>query len=106
MLRRIGCGAALLVFAAATIFGQSQNATLDGQVTDKSGASVPSASVTITNSERAVSSSVQADNEGRAQNGPHSPAQHRHRFEEHPLSKYARDAAASEAATGVSKRRL
>jgi hypothetical protein len=61
----MGCGAALLVFAAATIFGQSQNATLDGQVTDKSGASVPSASVTITGSERAISSTVQSDNEGR-----------------------------------------
>ncbi|HLH01181.1 MAG TPA: carboxypeptidase-like regulatory domain-containing protein [Bryobacteraceae bacterium] len=65
MPRRIGLGAAVLLLAAGSLFGQSQNATLDGQVIDKSGASVPGAAVTITNAERAVSSTVQSDNEGR-----------------------------------------
>ncbi len=56
--------AAALLFAGIA-FGQSQNATLDGQVTDKSGAVVPQASVTVSAAERNLSSTVQTDQQGR-----------------------------------------
>jgi hypothetical protein len=47
------------------LFGQSQNASLEGQVLDKSGATVPQATVTISAAERALSSSLQTDSDGR-----------------------------------------
>jgi hypothetical protein len=50
---------------AASAWAQSQNARLDGQVTDKSGAIVPQATVTVSAAERQLSSTVQTDNEGR-----------------------------------------
>ncbi|MGA8594570.1 MAG: TonB-dependent receptor [Bryobacteraceae bacterium] len=56
--------AAQLLLAAA-IFGQSQNASLDGQVTDKSGASIPQATVTISAAATQLSSTVQTDSSGR-----------------------------------------
>ncbi len=54
----------LLIFSAAA-FGQSQNATLEGQVSDATGAFVPQAKVTITSVDRQISSSVQTDESGR-----------------------------------------
>jgi hypothetical protein len=56
---------AALFLSSVLSFGQSQNATLDGQITDKTGAVIPGAKVTITGTERAVSTSVQTDSEGR-----------------------------------------
>jgi len=56
--------AALLLFAAAT-FGQSQNANVGGRVTDASGATVPNATVTLTQSERSLKTTVQTDSDGR-----------------------------------------
>ncbi len=54
-----------LLSTSGLLFAQSQNATLDGQVTDKSGAVIPQASVTISAAERALSSTVQSDSDGR-----------------------------------------
>ena len=54
-----------VLLSSATLFAQSQNATLDGQITDKSGAVVPQATVTISAAERALKSTVQTDSEGR-----------------------------------------
>src|SRR5579872_2969558 len=56
--------AALLLFGTAA-FAQSQNASLGGQVSDPSGAFVPGASVTVTSTERSISSTVQTDSGGR-----------------------------------------
>ena len=55
----------LLLFTSALAFGQSQNASLEGQVVDKSGATIPQATVTVTGSERAISATLQTDNDGR-----------------------------------------
>ncbi len=55
----------LLLLAAGSLLAQSQNASLDGQVTDKSGAVIPQASVTISAAERSASSTIQTDNGGR-----------------------------------------
>jgi len=55
---------AVLLFAACA-FGQSQNATLGGQVTDPSGSFVPNASVTIKASDRQFTSTVKSDTDGR-----------------------------------------
>src|SRR5579864_487582 len=56
--------AALLLFAASA-FGQSQNASLGGQVQDASGAFVPNATVTVTSTERGFSSVIKTDSDGR-----------------------------------------
>jgi hypothetical protein len=50
--------------AAVSVFAQSQNASLDGQVTDKSGAVVPQATVTVTAAERQLNFTSQTDNLG------------------------------------------
>jgi len=55
--------APLLCLAAA--WGQSQNASLTGQVTDKTGAAVPNATVTLTSTTRNIPQTVTTDNEGR-----------------------------------------
>ncbi|MFZ0594089.1 MAG: carboxypeptidase-like regulatory domain-containing protein, partial [Bryobacteraceae bacterium] len=65
MLRRLLCMSAAQLLLAAAIFGQSQNASLDGQVTDKSGASIPQATVTISAAATQLSSTVQTDSSGR-----------------------------------------
>jgi len=57
--------AALVLFAAATLWGQSQNASLTGQVTDKTGAAVPGATVTLNSTERKIPQTVTTDPEGR-----------------------------------------
>jgi Carboxypeptidase regulatory-like domain len=56
--------AAILLFAAIA-FGQSQNASLGGHVSDQSGGLVPQASVAITSTERQLRTEVQTDSEGR-----------------------------------------
>ena len=56
--------AALLLFAAMA-FGQSQNANVGGRVTDPSGASVPNATVNLSQSERSLKTTVQSDSDGR-----------------------------------------
>src|SRR5689334_806098 len=66
MLRPLFCKAfASLLLISAVAFVQRQNASLDGQVTDKSGAVIPQAAVTISAAERQFSTTVQSDNEGR-----------------------------------------
>jgi hypothetical protein len=66
MLRRLFCKSfASLLLLSAVVFGQSQNASLEGQVTDKTGAVVPGAPVTLTAGERGFNSTVQTDNDGR-----------------------------------------
>ena len=54
-----------LLLASAVAFGQSQNASLEGQVTDKSGAVIPHAKATITSAERQFSTSIETDADGR-----------------------------------------
>ncbi|MBV9082832.1 MAG: carboxypeptidase regulatory-like domain-containing protein, partial [Acidobacteriaceae bacterium] len=56
---------AVLVIFAAIAFGQSQNASLAGQVSDPTGAWVPSATVTVSSTERQLHTNVQTDAEGR-----------------------------------------
>lgn len=56
---------AALLLLAASAFGQSQNASLSGQVSDPSGAFVPNASVTVSSTERQISSTIQTDAGGR-----------------------------------------
>lgn len=58
------CCLALSLGAVAAL-AQSQNASLAGQVTDQSGAFVPKATVTVTSTERQISSTVQTDDGGR-----------------------------------------
>jgi hypothetical protein len=53
------------LLVAASAFGQSQNASLNGQVQDPSGAFVPNASVTVTSTERGFSSVIKTDSDGR-----------------------------------------
>jgi hypothetical protein len=53
------------LFCSAVLFGQSQNASLEGQVIDKSGATVPRATVTVSGAERSLSFSLQTDSDGR-----------------------------------------
>jgi hypothetical protein len=66
MLRPHFCkGFVGLLLMSAVAFGQSQNASLEGQVTDKSGAIIPQATATISAAERQFSATVQTDNEGR-----------------------------------------
>jgi hypothetical protein len=57
------CGVLLLV--AVSSFGQSQNASVGGQITDPSGAFIPNATVTVTSTERQVPQTVKTDTEGR-----------------------------------------
>ena len=56
---------AVLMLCAAAVWGQSQNATLTGQVTDKTGAAVPNATVKLTSTERNIPQTTTTDNEGR-----------------------------------------
>ncbi len=56
--------AALLLFAP-TNFGQSQNASVGGRVTDASGAPVPNATATLSQAERSLKTTVQTDSDGR-----------------------------------------
>ncbi len=55
----------LFTLCSPVVFSQSQNASLQGEVTDKSGATVPQATVTITAAERSLSSSLTTASDGR-----------------------------------------
>ncbi len=57
----------LVVFLllGATVFSQSQNASVGGRVIDASGAGVPNATATLAQTERALKTTVKTDNEGR-----------------------------------------
>ncbi|HEY7307439.1 MAG TPA: carboxypeptidase regulatory-like domain-containing protein [Bryobacteraceae bacterium] len=65
MLRQVRMSSFLLAVIAAGLFAQSQNASLDGQVTDSSGAVIPHATVTLSATERALSSETHTDSQGR-----------------------------------------
>ncbi len=65
MLRLGVCGSLVGVLFAGLVFGQSQNASLEGVVTDKSGASIPTAQVVVAYTDRNLSSNVQTDSGGR-----------------------------------------
>ncbi len=66
MLRKLFCrSAVILLLCSAVAFGQSQNASLEGTVTDKSGASVPRATAAVSAAERQLSFTSQTDSEGR-----------------------------------------
>ncbi|HEY7303382.1 MAG TPA: TonB-dependent receptor [Bryobacteraceae bacterium] len=65
LCRLFGRSLIALVLVAPALFGQSQNATLGGQVTDKTGAVIPQASVTISAAERQLNSTISTDTEGR-----------------------------------------
>ena len=54
-----------LVLCTATAWGQSQNASLSGQVTDKTGAAIPAATVTLRSIDRNIPQTTTTDNEGR-----------------------------------------
>ena len=56
---------AILFSLAVVAWAQSQNASISGQVTDESGAVVPSANVTVTSSERNSTLKVNCDTDGR-----------------------------------------
>jgi Carboxypeptidase regulatory-like domain/TonB dependent receptor len=65
MLRKLYGSIAILLISAGVALGQSQNASLGGQVTDKSGAVIPQAAVTLTFVDRQLVTTVQTDTEGR-----------------------------------------
>src|ERR1700722_4710480 len=56
---------AALVLGAATAWGQSQNGSLSGQVTDKTGAAVPQATITLPSIDRNIPETSATDSEGR-----------------------------------------
>ncbi len=57
--------AVLLLLCAAPVWGQSQNSSLSGQVTDKTGAAIPQASVSLSSTERHIPQATATDSEGR-----------------------------------------
>ena len=65
MLRRLFVCCTLAFFTASLLPAQSQNASLDGQVTDETGASVPNATVTIQAAELSLSTRLTTDSSGR-----------------------------------------
>jgi len=56
---------AAMVLCTANAWGQSQNASLSGQVTDKSGAAITQATVTLNSAERHIPQTTSTDSEGR-----------------------------------------
>jgi hypothetical protein len=64
---------AALLLCPAAAFAQSQNASLSGRVTDASGASIPQATVTLSQTERSLKSTVQTDSDGRYEFGNVAP---------------------------------
>ncbi len=65
MLSRIfSSSLAVLLLCSAIAYGQSQNASLAGQVLDKSGAAIPQAAVTATSAAIGFSSTLQTDSDG------------------------------------------
>jgi hypothetical protein len=53
------------VLSVSPLFGQAATASISGRVTDASGASIPSAPVTIRNTGTSASQTVNTDNQGR-----------------------------------------
>jgi hypothetical protein len=56
---------AAVLLCTATAWGQSQNGSLSGQVTDQSGAAVPKATVILNSTERHIPQTVTTDADGR-----------------------------------------
>jgi hypothetical protein len=65
MFRRLCYFISCIIFSSSLGFAQSQNASLNGVVTDQSGASVPGATVTVTSVDRQIPETVQSDSQGR-----------------------------------------
>ena len=65
MLCRLVRAVSLAMLAALFAMAQSQNASVDGQVTDKTGAGIPQATVTVSSQERKLPQTIQTDNDGR-----------------------------------------
>src|SRR5581483_10947848 len=55
-------GAAMVLLMATALFGQS--AAIQGQVTDQSGAVIPGATITVTNTATSVSQTTKTDSSG------------------------------------------
>jgi hypothetical protein len=64
-LRQLRRYLAVFAFLPLAVFAQSQNASLDGQVLDASGASVPKATVNIAATQTQATFTVQSDDNGR-----------------------------------------
>lgn len=56
-------GVAIVLFATTTLFGQT-SAAVQGQVTDQSGAVIPGATITVTNTATSVSQTTKTDSNG------------------------------------------
>jgi hypothetical protein len=65
MLRGLLVGCVVAILTVSIISAQSQNASLDGQVTDESGASVPNATITIQAAELSLTTTLTTDSSGR-----------------------------------------
>ena len=61
---RILCSASIMVALCASAFGQTATGTLQGRVTDPSGATLPDATVTVTNVATGVSQTLQTSEQG------------------------------------------
>ena len=61
---RILCSASIMLALCASAFGQTATGTLQGRVTDPSGATLPQATVTITNVATGVSQTLQTSEQG------------------------------------------
>ena len=59
----LGAGV-LLLLASVSLFSQGSQGSISGTVTDQSGAAIPSAKVTITDTQRNVSRVLTTDNAG------------------------------------------
>jgi hypothetical protein len=73
MFHRLSCIAVCALSCAIIALPQSQNASLDGQVTDTTGAVVPQATVTVSSPERQLPFTIQTNNEGRFAFGSIAP---------------------------------
>jgi hypothetical protein len=63
--QRVICIALLSFLLAASLYAQSGNATVTGQVTDESGAVIPGVTITIQNRDTQVSQTTRSNSEGR-----------------------------------------
>jgi len=65
LLRHVAVLVALVFFSCALVFGQGQTGDILGIVTDATGASVPGATVTITDTDTGMARQVKTDDQGR-----------------------------------------